>query len=86
MGVLTEPKVGESVNMRKLIEKLKASRKSLIINLSQVPLQTQQEMISDYCEALLETDMGGRGLMTFEEVQDFVPKSADQTLSLYSRL
>ena len=76
MGVeRIEPKVGESVNMRKLIEKLKASRKSLIINLSQIPLQTQQEMISDYCEALLETDMGGRGLMTlFEEVQDFVPQ------------
>jgi hypothetical protein len=70
-----EPKVGESVNMRKLVEKLKSSRKSLVINLSLIPLEAQQNMIADYCEALLETDMGGRGLMTlFEEVQDFVPQ------------
>ena len=76
MGVeRIEPKPGESVNMRKLVEKLKKSNKSLIINLSMIPLETQQTMISDYCEALLETDMGGRGLMTlFEEVQDFVPQ------------
>jgi hypothetical protein len=70
-----EPKPGESVNMRKLVEKLKRSNKSLIINLSMIPLEAQQIMISDYCEALLETDIGGRGLMTmFEEVQDFVPQ------------
>ncbi len=70
-----EPKVGESVNMRKLVEKLKSSRKSLVINLSLIPLEAQQKMIADYCEALLETDMGGKGLMTlFEEVQDFVPQ------------
>jgi hypothetical protein len=61
--------------MRKLVEKLKSSRKSLIINLSLIPLESQQNMIADYCEAILETDMGGRGLMTlFEEVQDFVPQ------------
>lgn len=69
------PKMGESVNMAKLVQKLQNSGKSLIINLRNLPLSDQQRMITDYCEAVLENDMGGRGLMTlFEEVQDFVPQ------------
>jgi len=69
------PNIGESVNMGKLVQKLQSSGKSLIINLRNLPLSDQQRMITDYCEAVLENDMGGRGLMTiFEEVQDFVPQ------------
>jgi hypothetical protein len=70
-----EPKVGENINMKKLINKLKTTNKSLIINLSQIPLETQQRVVADYCETLLDTDMGGKGLMTIlEECQDFVPQ------------
>ena len=70
-----EPKPGEGVNMKKLIAKLKVSPKSLIINLSQLPLENQQRIVSEYCEAILDTDMGSKGLMTlFEECQDFVPQ------------
>jgi len=66
---------GESVNMTKLTQKLRDSEKSLIINLSQLPLDQQQRLIGEYCESLLSTDMNGRGLMTlFEECQDFVPQ------------
>tara|TARA_B110000881_G_C18514517_1_gene484128 strand:- start:351 stop:1229 length:879 start_codon:yes stop_codon:yes gene_type:complete len=61
--------------MKKLIAKLKVSPKSLIINLSQLPLENQQRIVSEYCEAILDTDMGSKGLMTlFEECQDFVPQ------------
>ena len=70
-----EPKTGEGVNMKKLIQKLKVSNKSLIINLSQLPLETQQQIVADYCESILDAEMGGKGLMTiFEECQDFVPQ------------
>ena len=70
-----EPKTGEGVNMKKLIQKLKVSNKSLIINLSQLTLETQQQIIADYCESILDAEMGGKGLMTlFEECQDFVPQ------------
>jgi len=70
-----EPQPGDGINMKKLVSKLKVSPKSLIINLSQLPLETQQQLVSDYCEAILDTDIGGKGLMTlFEECQDFVPQ------------
>ena len=66
---------GESVNMVKLTKKLRDTQKSLIINISEIPLEQQQSLISEYCETLLSTDMNGRGLMTiFEECQDFVPQ------------
>ncbi len=70
-----EPQPGDGINMKKLVSKLKVSPKSLIINLSQLPLDNQQQLVSDYCEAILDTDIGGKGLMTlFEECQDFVPQ------------
>ena len=70
-----EPQPGEGINMKKLVSKLKVSPKSLIINLSQLPLETQQKLVAEYCEAILDTDIGGKGLMTlFEECQDFVPQ------------
>tara|TARA_B100001094_G_C18195950_1_gene810962 strand:- start:6873 stop:8099 length:1227 start_codon:yes stop_codon:yes gene_type:complete len=69
------PVRGESVNMVKLTNKLRETQKSLIINISEIPLEQQQSLISEYCETLLSTDMDGRGLMTiFEECQDFVPQ------------
>jgi len=69
------PVRGESVNMVKLTKKLRDTQKSLIINVSEIPLEQQQSLISEYCETLLSTDMDGRGLMTiFEECQDFVPQ------------
>ena len=69
------PVRGESVNMLKLTSKLRETGKSLIINISEIPLEQQQSLISEYCETLLSTDMDGRGLMTiFEECQDFVPQ------------
>ncbi len=69
------PVRGESVNMVKLTNKLRDTQKSLIINISEIPLEQQQSLISEYCETLLSTDMNGRGLMTiFEECQDFVPQ------------
>lgn len=69
------PVRGESVNMVKLTNKLRETQKSLIINISEIPLEQQQSLISEYCETLLSTDMNGRGLMTiFEECQDFVPQ------------
>jgi hypothetical protein len=70
-----EPKPDENINMKKLIGKLKSTNKSLVINLSQLPLESQQQLIGEYCETILDTDMGGKGLMTlFEECQDFVPQ------------
>jgi hypothetical protein len=69
------PVRGESVNMVKLTNKLRDTQKSLIINISEIPLEQQQSLIAEYCETLLSTDMNGRGLMTiFEECQDFVPQ------------
>ncbi len=69
------PVRGESVNMVKLTNKLRDTGKSLIVNISEIPLEQQQSLISEYCETLLSTDMDGRGLMTiFEECQDFVPQ------------
>ena len=70
-----EPQPGDGINMKKLVSKLKGSPNSLIINLSQLPLENQQQLVSEYCEAILDTDIGGKGLMTlFEECQDFVPQ------------
>jgi len=69
------PIKGESVNMMKLTTKLRETQKSLIIDISQIPLDQQQSLIGEYCESLLSSDMNGRGLMTiFEECQDFVPQ------------
>ena len=52
-----------------------------------MPLAKQQEMITEYCEALLEGTLG-KGIMTvFEECQDFIPQmgkpnSADAIIRL----
>lgn len=69
-----EPKMGQSVDMKALVKKLGESNKSLVVKLAGLPLITQQELVADYCEALLEAHMG-KGLHTIlEECQDFVPQ------------
>lgn len=74
-GVSTlRPKPGETVNMKALVSTLRESDESLIISLAGLPLVKQQEMIAEYCEALLEAQLG-KGIMTiFEECQDFIPQ------------
>tara|TARA_R110002051_G_scaffold320410_1_gene405717 strand:- start:110 stop:1306 length:1197 start_codon:yes stop_codon:yes gene_type:complete len=70
-----QPSRNESINMQKLIKKLKKGNSSLVINLSQIPLDTQHKLVSEYCENMLETDFSGNGVMTIlEECQDFVPQ------------
>ena len=67
------PKLNESINCTKLVNQLKESNSSLIIDISNLTLDAQQEMIADYCESLIQAKMG-KGLLTiFEECQDFVP-------------
>jgi hypothetical protein len=74
-GVSTlRPKPGETVNMKALVSTLRESDESLIISLAGLPLVKQQEMIAEYCESLLEAQLG-KGIMTiFEECQDFIPQ------------
>jgi len=46
-----------------------------VINLSEIPLDTQHKLVAEYCESMLETDFSGNGVMTIlEECQDFVPQ------------
>ena len=69
-----EPKIGQSIDMKSLVQKLATSNKSLVIKLAQLPLLTQQTLIADYCEALLEAHIG-KGLHTIiEECQDYIPQ------------
>lgn len=69
------PKQDETVNLVKLIYNLKHSDNSLVINLINLRLDTQQRLIGDYCETLLAEDFEGKPIMTFiEECQDFVPQ------------
>ena len=69
-----EPKIGQSVDMKALVQKLGESDKSLVVKLAGLPLLKQQELVADYCEALLEAHLG-KGIHTvFEECQDFIPQ------------
>lgn len=70
-----EPQRHETINMKKLVERLQQSGSSLIINMSGLGLEMQQRLIADYCEGILETMISDKGLMTFfEECQDFIPQ------------
>ena len=70
-----KPAKNESINMQKFINKLKKGNSSLVINLSEIPLDTQHKLVAEYCESMLETDFKGNGVMTIlEECQDFVPQ------------
>lgn len=68
------PGPAETINMKELVETLRNTPKSVIISMAGMPLAKQQEMITEYCEALLEGTLG-KGIMTvFEECQDFIPQ------------
>ena len=69
------PSEGENINVHKLIHNLKNSNSSLIINLTEMKLETQQKVLAEYCEAVLAEDFEGKPIMTIlEECQDFVPQ------------
>ena len=69
------PREDETVNLVKLVNNLKNSNTSLVINLVKLRLDTQQRLMGDYCETLLAEDFEGKPIMTFlEECQDFVPQ------------
>tara|TARA_R100000322_G_scaffold97419_2_gene61353 strand:- start:597 stop:1871 length:1275 start_codon:yes stop_codon:yes gene_type:complete len=69
------PTEDESINVHKLVYNLQHSNSSLIVNMVNLKLETQQEMLGDYCEALLAIDKIGKPIMTIlEECQDFVPQ------------
>ena len=85
--VALRPGPAETINMKELVETIRATPKSVVISMAGMPLAKQQEMISEYCEALLEGTLG-KGIMTvFEECQDFIPQmgkpnSADAIIRL----
>jgi len=67
------PRGNESINCAKLVNQIKDSNSCLIVDLSNLTLEAQQDLIAEYCEALIQAKMG-KGLLTiFEECQDFVP-------------
>ena len=68
------PAAGQSVDMKSLVERLRTTDKSLVIAMGGLSLPKQQELIADYCEALIEARLG-KGLHTIlEECQDFIPQ------------
>ena len=80
-GVETiSPQEDQTIDMPAFIQRLKNSGKSVVINLMGLSLGRQQQLVGDYCAALLEANFvderGSRkSLMTiFEECQDFVPQ------------
>lgn len=69
-----EPKIGQSIDMKALVQRLAETNKSLVIRLVGLPLDKQQILVADYCEALLEAHLG-KGIHTvIEECQDFIPQ------------
>lgn len=69
-----KPSQGETVNMKGLVDRLKREPTSFVIDISGLPLDKQQSLISDYCEDLLSAQLGKGIMSVFEEVQDFVPQ------------
>ncbi len=53
---ILRPEAGRTINMQGLVSKLAQPgiQKSLIVNLGHLPLTKQQELVADYCTALLE--------------------------------
>jgi len=74
------PQEDQTIDMPAFVNRLKNSGKSVVINLMGLSLGRQQQLVGDYCAALLESNFvderGSRkSLMTiFEECQDFVPQ------------
>ena len=68
------PKGGETLNIKGLIDRLKTEPTSFVIDISDLSLEKQQQVIAEYCDDLLQAKLG-KGIMTiFEECQDFVPQ------------
>jgi len=74
-----KPTLGQTINMTELVETLKTTSNSVIIKLAGLPLKKQQELMAEYCEALLEAALG-KGIQTIvEECQDFIPQMGRPT-------
>ena len=68
------PKGGETLNVKGLIDRLKTEPTSFVIDISDLTLEKQQQLVAEYCDDLLQAKLG-KGIMTiFEECQDFVPQ------------
>jgi hypothetical protein len=72
--VALKPTMGETINMKDLVETLRTSSNSVVIKLAGLPLKKQQDLVTDYCEALLEGTLGKGIMSVFEECQDFIPQ------------
>jgi hypothetical protein len=69
-----EPKSGETVNIKGLVQRLKQEPTSFVVDISDLPLAKQQSLLAEYCDEML-TQKLNKGIMTFfEECQDFVPQ------------
>lgn len=69
-----EPKSGETVNIKGLVQRLKQEPTSFVVDISDLSLTKQQTLIAEYCDEML-TQKLNKGVMTFfEECQDFVPQ------------
>ena len=78
-----EPKAGETVNVKGLVQRLKAEPTSFVVDISDLSVHKQQQLVSEYCDEML-TQKLNKGIMTvFEECQDFVPQKG-QPLSFGS--
>ena len=69
-----EPKSGETVNIKGLIQRLAKEPTSFVIDISDLSVPKQQTLIAEYCDEMLIQKLN-KGVMTFfEECQDFVPQ------------
>jgi len=71
-----EPKQGETVNLKGLVQRISNEPTSFIVDISDLSLEKQQNLVGEYCHEMLSAKLG-KGVMTFfEECQDFVPQQA----------
>jgi hypothetical protein len=69
-----EPKSGETVNIKGLVQRLGKEATSFVIDISDLSVPKQQSLVAEYCDEML-TQKLNKGIMTFfEECQDFVPQ------------
>jgi len=74
------PQEDQTIDMPAFVNRLKKTNKSVVINLMGLTLGRQQQLLGDYCAALLECDFSDergsrKSLMTIlEECQDYVPQ------------
>jgi len=69
-----EPKAGETVNVKGLVQRLAKEPTSFVVDISDLSVAKQQALVAEYCDEML-TQKLNKGIMTFfEECQDFVPQ------------